>query len=36
MGNAIKELKDLAKEITETNDNDGVSKTLEVIYGHNN
>ncbi len=36
MGNAIKELKDLAKEITETNDNDGVSKTLEVIYGQNN
>jgi len=29
MGNAIKELKELSKEITETNDNDGVAKTLE-------
>lgn len=32
MGNAIQELKDLAKEITDTNNNDGVAKTLEDIF----
>lgn len=32
MGNAIPELKDLAKEVAETNDNDGVAKTLETIF----
>lgn len=31
MGNAVAELKDLAKEITETNDKDGVAKVLEVL-----
>ncbi|QMV40044.1 Cof-type HAD-IIB family hydrolase [Cohnella cholangitidis] len=29
MGNAVEELKRLSKEITDTNDNDGVAKTLE-------
>lgn len=31
MGNAITELKELAKEVTDTNDNDGVAKTLEIL-----
>ena len=31
MGNAIKELKELAKEVTDINDNDGVAKTLETL-----
>lgn len=34
MGNAVEELKDLAKEITETNDNDGVAKVLEVLFNY--
>jgi hydroxymethylpyrimidine pyrophosphatase-like HAD family hydrolase len=33
MGNAIKELKEIATEITETNDNDGVALILERILG---
>ncbi|NOU85739.1 Cof-type HAD-IIB family hydrolase [Paenibacillus sp. LMG 31460] len=33
MGNAIKELKEIATEITETNDNDGVALILEKIPG---
>jgi len=33
MGNAIEELKLRAKEITETNDNDGVAKVLERLCG---
>lgn len=33
MGNAIEELKELSKEITETNDNDGVAIVLERLYG---
>ncbi|TQR19643.1 Cof-type HAD-IIB family hydrolase [Psychrobacillus vulpis] len=32
MGNAIEELKELAKEVTDTNDNDGVAKTLETLF----
>lgn len=35
MGNAIDELKDLAKFIADTNDNDGVAQILEVVYGSN-
>lgn len=31
MGNAVEELKALAKEVTDTNDNDGVAKILETI-----
>ncbi|KEQ22781.1 hypothetical protein ET33_20715 [Paenibacillus tyrfis] len=33
MGNAIKELQDIANEITETNDNDGVALILERFAG---
>ncbi|MGE5703461.1 MAG: HAD hydrolase family protein, partial [Clostridia bacterium] len=33
MGNAIQELKEIATEITETNDNDGVALRLERIVG---
>jgi hydroxymethylpyrimidine pyrophosphatase-like HAD family hydrolase len=32
MGNAIRELKDLAMEVTDTNDHDGVSKALEARF----
>lgn len=32
MGNAIAELKELAKEVTDTNDCDGVAKTLESLF----
>ncbi|WP_246277191.1 HAD hydrolase family protein [Neobacillus endophyticus] len=32
MGNSITELKELAKEATETNDNDGVAKTLDSLF----
>jgi hydroxymethylpyrimidine pyrophosphatase-like HAD family hydrolase len=31
MGNAVEPLKELAKEITDTNDNDGVARVLENI-----
>ena len=34
MGNAVEELKNLAKDITETNDNDGVAKVLEVLFNY--
>jgi hydroxymethylpyrimidine pyrophosphatase-like HAD family hydrolase len=33
MGNAINELKEIASEITDTNDNDGVAMILERIVG---
>ena len=32
MGNAIEELKALAKEVTDTNDRDGVARVLEKVY----
>ncbi len=32
MGNAIEELKYIAKEVTDTNDNDGVAITLEALF----
>ncbi|MBT2642907.1 HAD family hydrolase [Bacillus sp. ISL-41] len=32
MGNAVDELKNAAKEVTDTNDNDGVAKTLEALF----
>ncbi|APH06240.1 HAD hydrolase family protein [Bacillus weihaiensis] len=32
MGNAIEELKCIAREVTDTNDNDGVAKTIEALF----